>query len=159
MSSGAHLSLRKHRPGPHIPGLLHPKLEKSSDWVFLWQGPYDGSVGADRNYLQGCGQLSYVSSSTIKQDPSGVRALGLKSFMFSAGQRGYHGNSLILSPSQLRPRRVGGLKDPSYGLEPCLMLQAPHDSDSSCVGTFPVAQASSGLSSWLPFLLGLRHFT
>lgn len=92
MSSGAHLSLRKHRPGPHIPGLLHPKPKKSSDWVFLWQGPYDGSVGADQSYLQGCGQLSHVSSSTCKQDPYGVRALGLKSFTFSAGERGYHGN-------------------------------------------------------------------
>lgn len=59
--------------------------------------------------------------------------------------------SLISSPSQLRPRRVGGLADPGYGLEPCLMLSAPHGSDSPCVGTLPVAQA--GL--WLVLLASL----
>lgn len=111
MSSGAHLSLRKHRPGPYIPGLLHPKSENSSDWVFLWQGPYDGSVGADRSYLQGCGQLSHVSSSMCNQDPYGVGAPGLKSFLFSAGERGYHGNQphLISKPTEAQAGRwLGG---------------------------------------------------
>lgn len=59
--------------------------------------------------------------------------------------------SLISSPSQLRPRRVGGLADPGYGLEPCLMLQAPHCSDSPCVGTLPVEQACL----WLVLLASL----
>lgn len=67
--------------------------------------------------------------------------------------------SLISSPSQLRPRRVGGLADPGYGLEPCLMLSAPHGSDSPCVGTLPVAQACLWLVLLASLAAGLRRFT